>query len=315
MKRERGNRAMLAGNLTELIRTEDLCALLRLCGVEEGALFHGSDYDFLLSVSKVLPLLEGHPFPQSLHRFLEEHFAITQRLTPDTTAEIWHTVADALLTRPREFPADLHSHTALSLSLPSLALQANAMLWRADGLVNTKAVTWQDWEGELQTALEQKMESGASHILLTLTNETARQIPDPFHVGKSLENTAKSDDDRALLSAQLIRFCCVAAAKQGLTLVLSVCANAENAVTFMERMDRMVGLPSLILIVNEENMQPILSFASRVHSHPVTLALDRSRYATDIAFERATSELARCYPLGRLSVLDGEYLKSFVWRS
>lgn len=306
---------MLATNLTELIRTEELCALLRLCGVGEGALTHGSDYDFLLSVSKALPLLEGHPFPQRLHGFLEEHFAITQRLTPDTAAEIWHTVADALLTRPREFPADLHSHTALSLSLPPLALQANAVLWRADALVNTKAVTWKDWEGELQTALEQKVESGASHILLTLTNEAAKQSPDPFHVGKSLENTAKSDDDRALLAAQLIRFFCVAAAKQGLTLVLSVRADAKNAVAFLERMERTVGLPPLTIVMRKELSPKLLSFASRVHSHPVTLAIDRSRYSTDTAFEMATSVLARCYPLGRLSVLDGEYLKSFVWRS
>jgi len=300
---------MHATNLTELIRTDALDGLLRLCGTEERVLTHGSDYDFFLAVCRALPLLCGHPFPKSLHCFLSEQFAITQPITPDSTAVIWRAVADELLLCPTAFPVSIKPQPPEEWTLPQLNVQKEVSIWGADDLVNVAADSMQAWESELRTRFDAR--DGASRILLTLSERAAEQKPNPYRVRLSLQAKPRTSEDLALLRAQAVRFFCLAAKRHGEPLILRVGEDCRNPVGFLEWLEETAGLPSLLVAASKKAFPPLLAFASRAHSLPICLAIDRARYPSRAAFEADVRELAESYPLGRLWVLDGARMERF----
>ncbi|MBR3894702.1 MAG: hypothetical protein IKJ35_06090 [Clostridia bacterium] len=302
---------MHATNLTELIRDGDLCGLLRLCGTKEALLSHGSDYDFFLAVCRSLPLLKGHPFPESLQIFLKTRFGIAQPITIDHAAEIWRAVADALLMQPTAFPVKLALQKPAETRLPPLQPQANAVLWRVDGKIDTVATSWEAWVRELREMLDEKERAGFSCISLHLSDAALAQKPNPYRVDLSLQATPRKNEDTALLASQRLRFFCIEAQRRELTLILHLDADCQNPIGCLEWLEKTVGLPSLLLVVTQETCATFLPFAMRVHRAPVGLALDSTRYPSRAEFEKEAIALAACYPLGRLSVVDGERLSSF----
>ncbi len=302
---------MHATNLTELIRTDALDGLLRLCGTEEGILARGSDYDFFLAVCRAIPLLQGHPFPQSLQGFLEDRFAITQPLTADSAAEIWRRVSEMLLQHPTAFPVSLESKALPEWDLPSLTEQKSTSVWRVGETVDTAATSWQVWEAELRRSLDERAKAGFSCVALRLSDAALGQRPNPFFVDRSLSASPRSDEDLALLCAQRVRFFCIEAQRRALTLLLELDGDCRNPIGFLEWLEQTVGLPAILAVATRGNSDLLLRFAEREHRASVGLAIDLARFSDRATLEREVRALAECYPLGRLAVLDGECLERF----
>lgn len=304
---------MLATNLTELIWNDDLCGLLRLCDTDERVLKHGSDYDRFLAVCKALPLLQGHPLPSTLKCFFKERFDVALPTTSEQAAQIWRVVAQKLLETPVTvgdvIPAP---QSAEAFVLPPLKTAKTLSFLQADALIDTAATSWQAWERKLQAALHDAEKQKNYHIKFFLSNEVSKQKPSLFHVNLTLQAIQKTYSDIALLHAQLFRFLCIECQKHNMTLILYVDPACTDAVRFLERMEATVGLARILAVTQSQNTRNyLLDFAKCNHQNHLKLAIDRSHYPSQTAFEREVTDIAKIYPLGYLTVIDGDVLQAF----
>ena len=302
---------MLATNLTELIWNVELKRLLRLCHTDEYVLEYGSDYDRFVALCKSLPLLMGHTYPAFLSAYLREHFGVTISPKIENADKIWQTVADRLLEAPMPVGASGFNPCSLSLDiLPTLKTLERFSVLEADTLLDPCAKDWNTWKEELQLLFLGERKHGTSTVRVLLTDEICRQNPSKFHVDMALKRRAS--DDRALLTAQLVRFFAEECQRINCRLLLELDACENHSADFLCRMERAVGLPSLYLIANNEfSLQNALLFAGMPHKNPIFLAVKCSEDITKEKFEAKIKALCCEYPLGNIRVIDGNEIKAF----
>ena len=77
-------------NPAELLRSQELCGVLRLCGVcedESGA--SASDWELFLSFCRCLPLLKGHLLAARAERLLQKTLLFSLPLCEENAVALW----------------------------------------------------------------------------------------------------------------------------------------------------------------------------------------------------------------------------------
>lgn len=86
-----------ANNLWQLLQgTHDRVALMRACGVPEGVLTDGSDYDKFDAYAACMPLCQGHPVLDADAQLINTLLGKEIPICPQSAASLWHAAAYAL---------------------------------------------------------------------------------------------------------------------------------------------------------------------------------------------------------------------------
>ena len=303
---------MQVTNLTELIWCEECSSLLRLCHTDERILSQGSDYERFLAICHAIPMLVGHPYSISLKLFLKERFSITLTPSPNTAAEIWHTVADQLLHMPLPTDASLPKVDEVPpIALPTLTTLEVLSFLDPVALLNSSAKDWEAWKKELEDWFSDFIKRDGNCLQILLTDDVCRQKPSKFHVDLALKR--RTAEAIAILTAQLVRFSLEVFQRNGQKLILEIDARQNDPARFLQTMERAVGLPPLYIVAkNEFSLQKMLSFASLPHKSPIFLAVKRSDDPPRASFEVAIRSMCRRCPLGCLRVIDHNKIKAFM---
>ena len=81
-------------NLWQLLQAaHDRTALMRACGVTEGVLTDGSDYDRFDAYAACMPLCQGHERLSADARLIEELLGVRVSVCPETAPALWHAAA------------------------------------------------------------------------------------------------------------------------------------------------------------------------------------------------------------------------------
>lgn len=86
-----------ANNLWQLLqKTHDRVALMRACGVPEGVLTDGSDFDKFAAYAACMPLCQGHWILKADVQLIGELLGVSVPICPESAASLWHAAAYAL---------------------------------------------------------------------------------------------------------------------------------------------------------------------------------------------------------------------------
>ena len=86
-----------ANNLWQLLqKTHDRVALMRACGVLEGVLTDGSDFDKFAAYAACMPLCQGHWILKADVQLIGELLGVSVPICPESAASLWHAAAYAL---------------------------------------------------------------------------------------------------------------------------------------------------------------------------------------------------------------------------
>ena len=301
--------ALTYQNITELLWSDDVTGLLRLCGAEEREIgASAADYEKFAALAKAMPLLAGHPMQARVEKLLVDCFAITQPLTPDTVEEIWRATAEQLLVEPiKRSDFDVASITAEDLTTPTALQQKikQSDAFSALLFARTRTKSLDGWMREIESVLHDVVRSGCKMLFFGLPEAFADCKPSIYHVDMTLHRGVQGKGDLDLLYAQLMRILTQYCQKHSLTLLLRVECNPDEVSSLLSRVEREVGLPHIIWSTpRTDTRDELLHFAAKSHENPVLAAISRADYQNDDDFTQALAEWATVYPVGRLVELE-----------
>lgn len=292
-------------NITEMLWSEDMTSLLRLCGAKEREIGdEASDYEKLSALAKSMPLLAGHPITARVAVLLEGVFSISVPLTPDTVADIWHQTANQLLLSPiPKSNFDVANITAENLTAPTdlreIIRQSDA--FSALLFARTKAKSLDGWMREIESVMHDVVRSGCKTLFFGLPEAFADRKPSIYHVDMTLHKGVQGKGDLDLLYAQLMRILAQICQTQELTLMLRVETAPSEVINLLSRVEREVGLPRIIWSTpRTDTRAEMLNFSAKPHPNELRAAVSRTDYPTAQAFSEALAEWATVYPIGRL---------------
>lgn len=309
------------GNVTELIAREELARLLRLCGVEESVITHGSDYDRFFALCKVVPLLTGHPLLCKLRFLCARGLGVEEPLSVSNCAVVWQKTAQKLLETPltpfllaSRLMGDGHVAWLCQGELPQDLPQSVPPVLFFDDWIDTGAHDLDAWTRQIECAADAFCARGCDRVYLTLPASFHDIRPDPYHVQQALGKGERTQEDRCLLIAQAVRILCGLCREKKLALILSVDCDGEDVTSLLERTERDVGLPTLCWTATRtDTRDALLSLQARPHDNRWDFALELSRYPSSLALSYAVEEAASVYPLGRLQFISGCALQDMAY--
>ena len=283
-----------------MIWCEETEALLRFCGVNESEIGEtASDYEKFRALLGAIPYLQGHSLPKRLEAFLTSYFKLQIEDVWKDCDAIWSKTAARLLECPIPRACllpQLQEVGAEIEALPPIDVFGDG-IFCGNGLLQTKASTWSEWQHEIRQRLDAFLQKGGKFVFLHISEDAYRKNPDVYHVELSL----KKRQDLALLEAQLFRGLSVECRGRGLTLILQIDAADEEVYAFLERVERRAGLPDLILLASASNMElyrRIWHFQGLRHDREVRFAVPMQ---TDSS---VLSQIAVHYPIRRVLLTD-----------
>ena len=291
-------------NLTEILWSDELQRCLWLCGATEREIGEdASDYERFGVLARMMPMLKGHPVSARVASLLRTCFSIETPLSSDTCEEIWRTSAEKLLREPmREIPPEtvvgkVESFTEADLSQKlSLSSAFSALLF-----ARTRAKSFEVWMREIESVVYDALRSGCKALFFGLPEAFCDVKPSLYHVNMTLHRGVKEKADLDLLYAQLMRCLSQVCQEQDLTLILRIETASEHIRTLLDRVEREVGLPTLIWSTPREDVrEELLNFSAKHHKNPIFAAIQRSDYTVSEAFSQALPVWAKSYPIGRL---------------
>ncbi len=284
-------------NITELIRNNSLTDLLRLAGAKQEEIGESaSDYIYFQAVCRAIPLLQGHKFVPLLYRLFELMQIDYSPKSPNAES-IWMQCSDYLERNDLTIGCleDLQPKST-PLIFDSWHKSGIHRLLNVDSWQQTKACDWTAWERELNDSW--KMASSCDYIKLSI--DLPEKTPSLYHVDLAL----RSRQDDRILSAQLLRFLCMACRNENKTLLVEVKPQqASRLCAYLKRLENTLELPSLVLSVpTMQDLQPILEFAKQPHKSCIRLGASRNvlNSALDIP------SIAATYPIGCLLLYEIE---------
>ena len=299
-------------NPIELFWSDDLAALLRLCGErEETVEERASDFDRFLSLCRALPLLQGHPTRAWVTEVLKNHFALQELPTKETAPAIWQTLCEHLLINPI-IPADLVSGAWLSdgKTVPQCLPKGVTPVLHANLLLDTTAKTLADWVDELRKTVFHFTANGCQKIFLRLPDDFQFTIPSVFHVNRALSLTKRDREATNLLLAQLTREICTALQESDLLLVLACNGASLELTRLLQYVEDAVGLPRIVWSVQRiGEAAPLLSFSAKPHKNEIFAALQYESVMTNVELFTVLDAWQVRYPAGRLCYLTARDLR------
>ncbi len=300
-------------NVTELLWSDEVASVLRLCGADEKVLGSASsDYEKFCALAASLPLLEGHPLQADVSDVLKKIFAITTPLSMETSEEIWKKTADIL------FASDLSMPSAIQT-----LFDGETIRWMCDSLIlpndlphgfepilngdlflpSDNAKRWEEWKKDADATVETFSAVGCKSASLTLQDKDVFRAPSVYHIDQILRNP-QADGGDGLWQAQMLRFLAEICRKRGWTLYLRLQCSVEYALALLKWMEQTVGLPKLIWSTSRVDVQNALfTYFEAPHGCEQSFALCTKDTPSEIEWRDALQVCAARYPLGRICVL------------
>jgi len=299
-------------NPIELFWSDELLALLRLCGQKEEMIGErASDYDRFLSLCRALPLLKGHPTRNWIASVLEKHFDLKELPTEETAPTIWKNLCECLFENPIS-PKDLVSGAWLcdGLVLPN-NLPANITpVLDANLLLKTQSQTTAAWSARIAETVAHFAAKGCKKIVLHLTHTFDFVMPSIYHVDRALTLAKRDSEVINLLTCQLMRELCVAAQKYNLLLTLVCNGNSAALVSLLEYTEESVGLPRICWSTREaREAHTFLDFSAKPHKSEILAALPYEFAMTQNELLSTIESWQVRYPVGRLCFLTARDLR------
>lgn len=297
-------------NITEILWSDELCGLLRLCGTEEKMLGEAaSDYEKFRAIASAMPLLNGHPMQERVASLLASRFGIEVPLTLDNCETVWKLSAEALLTGEIPSAAVLSETKTAASDTKTLAIRRNVTLSSALStlfLTRTAAKSFDTWMREIEGVLYDAAQNRYKRVFFGLPSAYTDRKPSIYQVDMTLHKGIKEKADYDLLYAQLMRCLSQFAQKYTRVLVLRIDCAPSEVISLLERVEKEVGLPPLIwTTLREDVREEMIKFSAKPHQNSVTAALLRRDYPTDATFSAAIADWATRYPVGRLMGIEG----------
>lgn len=305
---------MKASNVTELMLGDKVEQLLKLCidgHSEKGR--KDSDYDRFLRFCRLVPLFAGHPLQNSAAQYLKRYFDTELAIIPENAEKLWRLTAEQLLLSDVDIASfSIVDQADGGFSLPPLSDGDPYTSFLVLLLAQTQAQSWHEWREELQSTLDAILASDPLRILRIDLDDVgcAAQRPSLYHVEQALQKKKRTNNDRAILTAQLVRFVCEYA--QATAARLTVFLHTPRAVELLAYCHKTVGLPPLLCTVCDCRVQDALIKLIQEADAPIRLALDYDAYASHTEFAHAAKALAKKFPLGCLTVLSDNCKKQFL---
>ncbi len=299
-------------NPIELFWSDDLLALLRLCGAKEETIGErASDYDRFLALCLALPLLEGHPTRLWIESVLKKHFDLQELPTVKTAPDVWRTLCEKLLENPIS-PKDLVSGAWLcdTLNVPGDLPENITPVLNANLLLHTNAKTAAVWSAEITEAIAHFAKRGCKKIVLHLSNDFDFVTPSLYHVGRALSLAKKDREATNLLICQLTRELCAAAQQHDLLLVLICQNNSNDFCKLLDYCEASVGLPRLCWSIREaREAYALLNFTAKAHKNEIFAALPYESVMTTSELSDAIESWKMRYPVARLCFVTARDLR------
>ena len=291
-------------NVGEMLWSDEVRGVLRLCGANERMIGEdSSDYERFLALAEAMPMLDGHPLKGYVASLLKDCFEIETSLDKSTCEEIWRKAAQRLLSEPIfevGAASDMEQGKAVTVAHPSHHLSLTSAF---SGLLfaRTRAKSFDVWMREIESVVYDAVRSGCRYLFFGLPDAFCDVKPSLYHVNMTLHRGAREKGDLDLLYAQLVRCLSQVCQTHGLTLILQIETASEHIRSLMDRVEREVGLPTLIWSTPREDVRAeMLDFSAKAHKNPIFAAIRRTDYGSDDAFSQALVAWAKCYPIGRL---------------
>ena len=303
-------------NPIELFWSDDLLALLLLCGAKEETVGkRASDYDRFLSLCRALPLLQGHPTRAWIASVLEKYFDLKELPTEATAAEIWKKLCVSLIENPIS-PRDLVSGAWLcdEMTLPSSLPEQVTPVLNANLLLDTNAKTAATWTAEIASTVANFAKNRCETIVLHLSNGFRFISPSLYGVDRALSLSKRDREATDLLTSQLVRELSAAAQEQNLLLVLVCDNNSASAVNLLEYVEKSVGLPQICWVLREaKDAQSLLNFTAKAHKNEIFAALAYDNVMTARELDDVLDSWQMRYPIGRLCYVTARDLRQTPW--
>ena len=304
---ERTVKRMPCENIIEMIGREWVVRTLRLCGAEARECdTSASDYEIFRALCRVMPLLSGHRLAERVSAVLKSGFGINFELSPKTCDEIWTSTADRLLQAPMrtEEIAALSSTKIAPVEWNPTHRIACSTALSATSLAGTGAESFDAWMREIEGVIGDAAASGCKQIFFLLPEAYIDRRPDVYHVDLVLHKPQRDKEDIDLLHAQLMRVLAQLAQQSDMQLIVRVECGAVDAVALLDRVEREVGLPTLVWTTAEvETRNALIAWSEKPHANSVFGALTECDYPSKSALLDAVGEWAVDYPIGRLRIL------------
>ncbi len=293
-------------NPIELFWSDDLLALLRLCGEKEERIGErASDYDRFLALCRTLPLLEGHPTRAWIAAVLEKYFNLKELPTEETAPAVWRILCETLLQDPLA-PKDLVRGVWLcdSLTVPSVLPKNINPTLNANLLLHTNTKTAAAWSAEIASVVAHFAANRCQKMVLRLQKGFDFVVPSRYHVDRALTLAKKDREAINLLTCQLMRELCIAAQQHNLLLVL-ICEEDPAALKrLLEYAEGNVGLPRICWSARAaREAHALLDFTAQAHKSEVFAAFSYENVMTQNELSDALGAWQVRYPVGRLCFL------------
>lgn len=298
---------MRVTNITELIWSHDLEALLRMCGEEEALIgCDASDYERFFAFCRSADLLHGNKLVHRITCFLSSLLQRRVSLCEETAEHLWRESAEVILVTAaghslwERFVSEDDEVAEFDVC-PRCALSD---FFDGNALLNTAQASWEAWRDEMSLICKRAFEQDFFGIFLTLPREFAFCSPHPYRVGMALMQK-DGEDAKNLLLAQAFRFLSEECLKRNKTLLCRVECDGNEAFKLFSYAQAQVGLPRLIWSPSMfKDCQALFAFNGAYHSNAVECALQKRDYPTKESFEAALRFCADCYPLGKLQIIE-----------
>ena len=299
-------------NPTELFWSNELLALLRLCGAKEEMIGErASDYDRFLSVFRALPLLEEHPTRAWIASVLDKHFHLTELPTEATAPSVWRTLCESLMQHPIA-PKDLVCGSWLcdGLTVPNCIPEQITPVLDAGLLLQTNVRSAAAWSAEIASTVAHFADRGCQKILFCIGKDFDFVSPSRYHVDRALSLTKKDRNAANLLICQLMREICIAAQEHDLMLVLDCAGDPSALAHLLKYVEENVQLPRLCWSVRRVcDTAPLLAFCAKPHKNEILAALSYESVMTEDELSAALASWKVRYPIARLCYLTARDLR------
>ncbi len=306
LPRGMGDRPILS--LNDLFWSEETAGLLRLCGIPEERLdARASEFERFEAFCEALPLLAGHPYPLLVKDAVKALFGEELPLSRAEAREVWLAAADRLARLSLHVRDLLPEKGARLLSGEKEPPVLPGVLPVLDSrcMEQTSAATLAAWEEEILSVLAAYRARGADTVFASLGAGYRFSAPDPYHVGEALKRRSRGEEERSLLTGQLLRILSAACLRDGMRLCLSIESATGDTMALLGYLRRTVGLPPLLWTTTSREIQDaMLALAREPGGQGMEWMLKLSHTPTEQGLREAMAEAGARYPRGRLRLLS-----------
>lgn len=297
-------------NPAELMRSEEVYRILRLCGsdpCESGAL--SSDWELFSSFCTAYAMLHGHLTATRIGMLLRERLSLTLPFSVENAAALWHEGVEHLRFAPLRtaslFDTDvpwLCDGDTLPEKLPAgmpLVLDAAYLIPRSgESLVARRE--------RLREVCTRFLKRGCVGVRLRLAPNTAFVEPNPYAVEQALASRRRDGRTADLLAAQHLREVCEVCIEHRLPLTVE-CEGGVEIGTLLRYVHRTVGVPRLTVSPKDSaERDALLSLAEELD---LRIALRLRDVPTEREMADTLDSVAARYPIGRVRLITGADLR------